>query len=249
VPRERFGTPRALETGEVRELVEAFGQAARRSREAGFDAVQIHGAHGYLASQFLSPFFNRREDEYGGSLEGRMRFCTEVYRAVRAEAGDLPVHIKLNLTDFFEGSTTPEDALPLAQRLSELGIDAIEVSAGGPFSGGRGPARTGVKRPEDEGYLMDLARLTRERTACAVIGMGGFRSPQVIEAALASGDVDFVALSRPLIREPDLVERWRRGDRSPSLCQSCSGCFKTLERGEGIQCLVELEERTRSGAG
>ena len=249
VDRRVFGRPRALSTDEVWTIVEEFGGAARRAAEAGFDAIQIHGAHGYLVSQFISPLWNTRTDEFGGSLEGRMRFAVEVYQAVRSNAGSVPVLIKLNLDDFVEGSTTPDDALPLAAKLSELGIDAIEVSAGGALSGGKGPARTSIKKPEQEGYLMDLARKTRARTTCAVIGMGGFRSPEVIDAVLESGDVDFVSMARPLIREPHLIRRWQQGDRSKALCESCNGCFKTLGYGQGIQCLVELKARERRDDG
>lgn len=238
-----FGMPRALSTGEVWTIVEDFGHAARRAVDAGFDAIQIHGAHGYLVSQFISPLWNVRTDEFGGSLERRMRFAVEVYESVRKNAADLPVFIKLNLDDFVAGSTTPADALPLAAKLSELGIDGIEVSAGGALSGGKGPARTRIKKPEEEGYLMDLARETRAVVECAVIGMGGFRSPEVINAALRSGDVDFVSLARPLIREPGLVNRWRNGDAAKALCVSCSGCFKTLQFGQGIQCMVEHKAR------
>jgi len=126
-----FGMPRELSNEEVWKIIEDFGHAARRSVEAGFDAIQIHGAHGYLVSQFISPLWNQRTDEFGGSLEGRMKFCLEVYDSVRTNAGDLPVFIKLNIDDFVEGSTTPEDSLPLAAKLDEKGIDGIEVSAGG----------------------------------------------------------------------------------------------------------------------
>lgn len=238
-----FGMPRALSTAEVWNIVEDFGHAARRAVEAGFDAIQIHGAHGYLVSQFISPLWNVRTDEFGGSLERRMRLAVEVYEAVRKNAADLPVFIKLNVDDFVAGSTTPDDALPLAAKLTELGIDGIEVSAGGALSGGKGPARTKIKKPEDEGYLMDLARMVRREVDCAVIGMGGFRSPEVINATLASGDVDFVSMARPLIREPGLMNRWREGDTSTALCESCNGCFKTLQYGKGIQCLIEYKTK------
>ncbi|MFC1639204.1 NADH:flavin oxidoreductase [Gemmatimonadota bacterium] len=238
-----FGMPRTLSTDEVWKLIEDFGHAARRSVEAGFDAIQIHGAHGYLVSQFISPLWNERTDEFGGSLEGRMRFAVEVYEAVRKNAAELPVFIKLNLDDFVEGSTTTDHSLPLAAKLSELGLDGIEVSAGGALSGGKGPARQNIKKPADEGYLMDLARSTRGVVKCSVIGMGGFRSPEVINSALASGDVDFVSMARPLIREPGLIKRWKEGDTSRALCVSCSGCLKTLQYGSGIQCLLEYKAK------
>lgn len=243
-----FGTPRALSTAEVQQVIADFGRAAARAAAAGFDAIQIHGAHGYLVSQFLSPCWNVRPDEYGGSPENRMRFAVEVYQAVRANAGRLPVFIKLNLDDLIEGSTTPAEALPLAKKLSDLGIDAIEVSAGGPASG-KGPARTKIKTESDEGYFLDLARQTRQVTTCPLMVVGGFRSPGVINAALASGVVDFITLARPLIREPHLIRRWQSGDLTKAKCISCNGCFETLRYGEGIQCLVELKAREKKPAG
>ena len=238
VDHKVFGMPRELSNEEIWKIIEDFGHAARRSAEAGFDAIQIHGAHGYLVSQFISPLWNQRADEFGGSLENRMRFAVEVYNAVKKNAGDLPVFIKLNVDDFVEGSTTPDDSLPLAKRLDELGIDGIEVSAGGALSGGKGPARVRINNPEDEGYLMDLARMVRQEVDCAVIGMGGFRSPEVINSVLQS-----VAIARPLIREPGLVNRWKSGQTARALCVSCSGCFKTLQYGTGIQCMVEYKEK------
>jgi len=239
-----FGAPRALTTAEVKRMILDFGQAARRAAAAGFDAVQIHGAHGYLVSQFLSPRWNQRTDEYGGSLENRMRFALEVYQAVRENAGGLPVFIKLNLDDLIQGSTTPADALPLARELSGLGIDAIEVSAGGPASG-QGPARTKILHAAEEGYFLDLARQTRKVVKCRLMVVGGFRSPRVINSALESEAVDFVTLARPLIREPNLPNRWKSGDLAKARCISCNGCFTTLPYGEGIQCLVELKAREK----
>lgn len=248
VDHRQFGTPRELTTEEVWQIVEAFGHAARRTREAGLDAVQIHGAHGYLVSQFLSPLWNQRKDEFGGSLKNRMRFATEVYRAVRENAGDLPVFIKLNVDDFVEGSTTPADALPLAAALSEAGIDGIEVSAGGPLSGGKGPTRTKIISTDDEAYLMDLARATRLKTKCSIIAMGGFRTPTLINRVLDSKEVDYVAMARPFIREPGLVNRWRSGDTRKALCVSCNGCYKTLRYGQGIQCYVEHKAKEKHKA-
>lgn len=244
VPHPGFGTPNAMTQDDIERVVEAFGQAARRADAAGFDAIQIHGAHGYLVSQFLSPLWNRRDDAYGGSLEHRMRFAVEVYRAVRRAAGTRPVWIKLNLDDFIPGSTTSQDALPLGEKLSDLGIDAIEVSAGGPISG-KGPARTKIDAPEKEGYFLELARQTKARVTCPVMVTGGFRSPEVIERALSSGAIDFATLARPLIREPHLIRRWQSGDLSPAKCISCNGCFKTIPAGKGVRCFVELTEKKK----
>ncbi len=232
--------PRALETAEVKQMVEAFGEAARRAARAGYDAVQIHGAHGYLLDQFLSPLFNRRDDEYGEPS----RFALEVYDAVRANAGELPVLIKLSMDDFYPGSTTPDVALELARKLDGKGIDAIEVSAGIIASGKNSPSRS-VTEPKDEGYFLELARMVKKIVSCPVIAVGGLRSPEVIDGLLASGEVDFVSISRPLIREPRLVKRWGEGNREKPKCISCNRCFGTLKYGEGIQCMMEIKERRK----
>ncbi|MFO8056421.1 MAG: NADH:flavin oxidoreductase [bacterium] len=232
--------PRALSTDEVKQMVEAFGTAARRAAQAGYDAVQIHAAHGYLLDQFMSPLFNQREDEYGEPS----RFPLEVYDAVRKNAGDLPVLVKLSLDDFYPGSTTPDVALQLARDLDRQGIDAIEVSAGIIASGKYSPSRS-VKEEKDEGYFLELTRMAKKNVSCPVIAVGGFRSPEVIDRVLAAGDADFVSISRPLIREPRLVKRWSEGDREKPKCISCNRCFGTLKYGEGIQCMMELRERRK----
>jgi len=235
---------RGLSGDEVEELVEAFGRATDMARRAGYDAVQIHGAHGYLVNQFMSPRFNLREDKWGAPHA----FVTEVYKAVRDKAGDMAVMIKLNVNDYLEGSVTPEISLPIAEDLSRLGIDAIEASSGTPASGRLNPSRTKIESAEDEGYYLPEARMVKERVDCPVIGVGGYRSPEVIDRVLSQGQVDFVAISRPLIREPRLVKRWKEGDRSPARCESCNRCFGTLKYGEGIQCMLEYRERKRQAA-
>ncbi len=154
--------PRELSTDDIGDIVSRFAQAARRLRETGYDGVQLHGAHGYLMSQFLSPVRNQREDAYGGSLENRARFARETYGAVRSAVGpDWPVMIKLNAHDFLEDSTTEEDSTYLAAALAESGIDAIEVSGGTGGSGKLGPARKKIETQEDEAYFLPQAEAIR----------------------------------------------------------------------------------------
>ncbi len=235
--------PAELTQDEIDAIVAAFAAGARRARAWGFDAVQLHGAHGYLINQFLSPLTNRRTDGYGGGIENRSRFLREVYQAVRAAVGaDYPVMIKLNAADNLEGGLEVEDALAAAQTLDALGIDAIEVSAGTPASGDRSPARLKINAPEKEAYHLTLAGRIKAAVSCPVMVVGGFRSFEVAEQAVAAGGMDYVALSRPLIREPDLPARWMAGDRAPARCISCNGCFKPgLEEG-GIYCIVAKKE-------
>ena len=231
--------PHELTAHEIENLIGDFAAAARRLVDAGFDGVQLHGAHGYLLAQFLSPLRNRRTDSYGGPVENRSRFCLDVYRAVRAEVGpSFPVMIKLNASDFMEGSTTEEDACHLASALAGEGIDAIEVSGGTPGSGKLGATRPNILEPEDEAYFLPQAEaIRRAAPGVALMLVGGLRSPEVMERILESGSADYFAMSRPLIREPDLPARWQRGDRRRADCVSCLGCFGPARKGEGLHCV------------
>ena len=168
--------PAELFKEEIARLVAAFAAGARRAKEYGFDAVQFHGAHGYLINQFLSPLTNRRDDEYGGSIENRCRFLLEVYRAVRTAVGnDFPVMIKLNGCDNLEGGLSAEDALYAARALDLEGIDAIEVSGGTSASGSQSPVRTKIDTVEQEGYNLELAKGIKAAVSCPVISVGGFQ--------------------------------------------------------------------------
>ena len=230
--------PAELFKEEIARLVVAFADAARRAKEYGFDAVQLHGAHGYLINQFLSPLTNRRNDEYGGSIENRCRFMLEVCRAVRAAVGsDFPVMIKLNGCDNLEGGLSAEDALFAAKALDAEGIDGIEVSGGTGASGSRTPVRTKIDTVEREGYNLELAKGIKAAVGCPVITVGGFRSFEVAQRVVKDG-IDGVAMSRPLIWEPDLPRRWQGGDTSKAKCISCNGCFRPGLKEGGIRCVV-----------
>ena len=231
--------PRELTIDEIHEIIDDFATAAARLQKTGFDGVQLHGAHGYLLAQFLSPLLNRRTDEYGGSLENRARFCLEIYRVVRSAVGaNFPVMIKLNANDFLDGSTTEEDASFLASALAAKGIDAIEVSGGTPGSGKLGAARPNIKKPTDEAYFLPQAEaIRRAAPSVPLMLVGGMRSLDVMEEILAAGIADYFSMSRPLIREPGLPRRWERGDRSRAACISCLGCFGPARKGEGISCV------------
>jgi len=233
--------PRELSPDDINTFVATFANAARRLKEAGFDGVQLHGAHGYLLAQFLSPTRNQRRDRWGGSLEGRSRFTREVYRAVRAVVGpDWPVMIKLNANDFLEGSTTEDDSTFLAAALAEAGIDAIEVSGGTGGSGKLGAARSEILSEADEAYFLPQAEAIRAAApGVPIMLVGGMRSLDRMEAVLETGASDYFSMSRPLIREPALPKRWAEGDRSRAKCVSCSGCFGPAAKGEGIRCVQE----------
>jgi 2,4-dienoyl-CoA reductase-like NADH-dependent reductase (Old Yellow Enzyme family) len=239
--------PMELSVENIRDIIAKFGESAARAREYGFDAVQLHAAHGYLINQFLSPLTNRRNDDYGGTLENRIRFLMEVYRAVRSSVGtDFPVLAKLNLADNVAGGLDLEDALDAARELDQEGIDAIEVSAGTPASGDLTPIRLGIQTKEQEAYNLPLAARLKKTVGCPVMVVGGIRSIELAEGILQSGDSDYIALARPLIREPGLPLRWLRGNRERATCISCNGCFKPGLKEGGIYCVIDrIEDDSR----
>lgn len=231
--------PRAMTFADIQAVVKSFREAAHRGKEYGFDAVQLHAAHGYLINQFLSPHTNYRGDEYGGPPENRSRFLMEVYWAVREAVGrDYPVLVKLNGTDNLEDGLDLADARYAARQLDKGEVDAIEISGGTPASGPGAPIRRHIDQPGDEAYNLPLAREIKAAVRCPIMVVGGFRSPEICEAALQN-DADYISMSRPFIREPDLANRWRAGNRGRATCTSCNGCFVPAFKEGGIYCVVE----------
>ncbi|RNC68161.1 MAG: NADH:flavin oxidoreductase [Desulfuromonadales bacterium] len=236
--------PRELPEHEVRELVALFAAGARRAREWGFDAIQIHAAHGYLVNQFLSPLTNHRTDRYGGNLASRAAFLLEICRAVRDAVGkEFPVMVKLSGSDNLEGGFDLEEAVQVARMLDEEGIDAIEVSSGTPASGDRISVRQGIETREQEAYNLPLAYRIKNAVSCPVMVVGGMRSFELVEGIIRREEADYIALSRPFIRELDLARRWESGDESRARCISCNGCFKPGIKDGGIYCVVDKIER------
>ena len=230
----------AMTVEDIQKTVAAFGAAAKRARDAGFDGVQIHSAHGYLLSQFLSPAFNQREDQYGGNIHNRARILIEVLGAIRAAVGnDFPVLVKMNCQDFIENGLTLEDSLQAGAMLAENGIDAIELSGGSRFSGKLIPSRTGINSEEKEAYFRQEGLAFKEQINVPLILVGGNRSFQVSERLIDEGAADYISMCRPLIREPDLINRWKSGDRTKATCVSDNLCFKPARQGLGIYCLTE----------
>jgi 2,4-dienoyl-CoA reductase-like NADH-dependent reductase (Old Yellow Enzyme family) len=242
--------PAAMDRTDIEEIIAAFGQAARRAQDWGFDAVQIHAAHGYLINQFLSPHTNRRSDAYGGSLANRARFLLEVCRAVRSAVGPkFPVLVKLTGSDFLPGGLTTVDAVSAAAALDAEGVDAIEVSGGTPASGAQGPVRPHIAAGEQEAYNLELATRIKRAVTCPVMVVGGLRSFAMADGIIRNGGSDYVSLSRPFIREPGLVKRWQEGDRTPARCISCNGCYRPGMREGGIACVVERAQARQQGPG
>ena len=232
----------AMTLDEITAVTTAFGRAAARARAAGYDAVQIHAAHGYLLSEFLSPFFNRRTDAYGGDARGRTRLAMEVVGAVRASVGsDYPVLIKLNSEDFLPGGITVDDMLVTAAAVQEAGVDAIEMSGGTSLSGDYRSVRTGAALRGSRGaYYKAAALRLKPHLRVPLMLVGGIRTLAEAERLVGDGAADYISLSRPLICEPGLVARWQRGDLRPSRCRSCNECFYRGFRGEGVACIRNL---------
>ena len=232
---------RAMTPGEAQGLAQAFGAAAGRVRRAGFDAVQLHCAHAYLFAQFLSPLTNRRSDEFGGSLANRLRFHRLTIQAARESAGpDFPILIKLGLADGAPGGLSLDEGLAAAGMLADEGAALIEVS-----QGLRGPVweqtefRRKVDRPGGQAYFRAWAAALKTRVTVPVALVGGLRELGLCREVIARGEADLVSLSRPLIREPGLIARWRGGDEARATCVSCNLCLEGIMRREPLACRVE----------
>jgi len=217
---------RALTEGEIWEAVRAFGDAADRAVVAGFDGVQIHGAHGYLISQFLSKHANRRTDEWGGSLENRMRLLMEVYDEVRGRLGErVPVMLKMNCDDFSPDGFTVDESTRVAEAICKRGIDLIELSGGGV--GQQQELRARARSPDPElaeasfaGHAQRIRPATRP-TPLALVN--GIRTRRCMEALVGRDVADMISMSRPFIREPDLVRSLETGQQEAS-CTRCNAC-------------------------
>jgi 2,4-dienoyl-CoA reductase-like NADH-dependent reductase (Old Yellow Enzyme family) len=244
------GPRKEMNTDDIQGVVKAYGAAAQRALNAGFDGVQIHSAHGYLLSQFLSPAFNQREDEYGGHIRNRARAVLEVLREIRQTVGkDFPVLVKMNCQDFIENGLQPGDSLKAGKMLAENGIDAIELSGGVLIGGKLSPSRMGIKSAEKEAYFQNEARNFKGEIDIPLILVGGNRSFQVAEGLIDAGVTDYISLCRPLIREPGLINRWKSGDLSKAACLSDNMCFEPARQGKGIYCLTEEREKKKKVEG
>ena len=216
---------RGMTHDDIRAVVAGFVAAAVRCKQAGADAVQIHAAHGYLLSEFLNPYFNKRTDAYGGDIEGRSRIVFEVYDAIREAVGkDYPIWIKINCKDMTEPSISPAEFQWVCSELDKRGIDAIEVS-GGAMVSPQSSASPLIKKTDEEGYFGQEALQVAEKASASVISVCGYRTPGIMEEWLNKGKIEAISLCRPLISEPDLVGRWEHGDTQKARCISCSKCF------------------------
>jgi len=236
--------PREMTEQEILEVIEAFTKAAVRAKKAGFDGVQLHCAHGFLLSNFISPYTNRRTDRWGGSVENRSRIITEIVRRIKEEAGDsFPVLVKLNATDGFQPCCSKAElgldifqAVEIAKILEKAGVCAIEVSGGIGEAGGV-TIRTAINNPAKEAYFKDCSKAIKSAVNIPVILVGGIRSLSVINDLLENGSADLISMSRAFISEPDIVPKFKSGKVKKARCVSCNLCFDP----EGISCNFQFE--------
>lgn len=219
-------TPQEMTLQEIEFLQNSFAEAAVRAQKAGFDGVQIHAAHGYILNKFLNPYYNQRTDVYGGSFLNRARMILETYAAIRAKVGSgFAVMIKVNSSDFMPGGMPYEECRQLCRLLDEAGIDAIEISGGCLSSpDNQGPIRTGVKQ-HDESYFGEYAAEIAAEINAPVILVGGNRDVAKMTGTLNRSRIEYFSLCRPLICEPDLIDRWRRNPAEGVRCISCNKCL------------------------
>ena len=248
---EKDGQPicRMATLEDIASVASAFAGSAELAKQAGFDAVQIHAAHGFLLSQFLSPEFNKRSDKYGGELVNRARLLLEVVRGVRAAVGpDYPILIKINSEDFLDDGMSYTEAVEVSGLLEKASIDAIEFSGGTALSPEKFlPVRPGIlKTPAKEVYYRKAARLYKQKVTIPLILVGGIRSYEVAEELVQDGTADYISMSRPLICEPELVKRWREGDRRKAECVSDNACFAPGLDGRGIYCVTMAKKRSKN---
>lgn len=222
--------PREMSKKEIIRVIEEFARAAERSEKSGMDAVQIHSAHGYLLSQFLSPFTNRRSDEWGGNRNGRIKIVNEIIRRIKEKvSADFPVLIKLNIADFVEEGLEPEEGIENAIEIAGYGVSAIEPSCAiAETKTPQGAARPGITGTDMEAYFSSFAEKIRKGSQAKVFLVGGMRSRSVMDAVVDNGIADFISMSRPLIREPDLPLKMAEG-KVKADCISCNRCFQPEE--------------------
>jgi 2,4-dienoyl-CoA reductase-like NADH-dependent reductase (Old Yellow Enzyme family) len=245
-----FNRPRALTETEIFSIVEKFAHAAKISKETGFTGSQIHGAHGYLVSQFLSPLHNQRTDQWGGNLENRMRFVVSIYKRMREEVGpSFPLSIKLNSADFQKGGFSKEESMIVVQTLSELGMDLIEIS-GGTYES---PEMTGIHQKEStkkrEAYFLEYCEEIRSRVKTPLMLTGGFRTSEGMKTALNSKACDVIGLARSLAINPEFSQEILSGSHTQSEVRPLSTGVRSLDKLFPLEVTWYTHQLHRIGAG
>jgi 2,4-dienoyl-CoA reductase-like NADH-dependent reductase (Old Yellow Enzyme family) len=223
---------RELSSDEVYQHVEDFVQAGRRAYEAGFDAVQIHGAHGWLVSSFLSPVTNHRQDEWGGSSEKRANFVLRIIEGIRRLTGpDYPILIKLGLKDYHPQGKTIDEGITSAKKFIKAGLDAVEVSEGVEEE-----AFHHIRKDAMRPYYLEECRKAKQKLNIPVILVGGMRQLEDIWQVVDGGTADAVSMCRPFIMDQHIVQKFHQGIATASKCTSCNGCIAEMQK-QDIHCI------------
>jgi len=212
--------PDEMTIDEIHLVERQFAEAAVRAKAAGFDGVQIHAAHFFFLSRFISPAVNHRRDAYGGTTENRSRILTEILSGVREAVPGMHVTVKINSSDFTFGGLDEADCVKICKLLDDAGIDSVEVS-------GNGTSVRGIRPHKNEGYFVPAAAAVAEAVRCPVIAVGGLRTLDAMEAALNGTKIELISLSRPLLCEPDLPRRMEKDPGTVSKCVSCNACYSS----------------------
>lgn len=234
------GEYREITDSEIWEVIDAFGDGAKRAKEAGFDAVQVHGAHGYLLSQFLSPLTNRRQDQWGGSLQNRLRLHSEIYKNIREKVGeDYPVLIKLGVEDGFFGGLQFDEGKESAILLAKLGFDSLEISLGLRGKRYEGTEyKSQINSLDKEGYYRAWCRAIKNQLDIPIMIVGGLRTFSLMEKIVQNKEADCISLCRPFICEPGLVSDWKNDSQKKIKCISCNKCVDAIYIGKPINCTL-----------
>jgi 2,4-dienoyl-CoA reductase-like NADH-dependent reductase (Old Yellow Enzyme family) len=209
-----------MTTVEVKAVIKKFIDAAKRAEIAGFDGVQIHAAHFFFLSRFISPLVNQRSDQYGGNTENRTRILFEILRGIKNNSPNLHVTIKINCSDFTRGGLAENESLAICKNLAAAGIDSIEIS-------GNGTSVAGIRAGVNEGYFSKFAARLADEISIPVICVGGWRSKNIMEKILNDTNIAALSISRPLLREPDFPKKLQRGEIEISKCLSCNACYSS----------------------
>lgn len=219
----------ALSLDDIHTIEDLFVSAADRAVEAGYDGVQVHAAHGFFLSRFISPYYNQRKDEYGGSQANRARILTTIISRIRQNHPTLHITMKINSSDFILEGLTPSLSLETSKLCAAAGLDSIEAS-------GAGTSIAGIKPGVNEGYFQDYALALADQISLPIILVGGNRTIKNMEEILNAGKIEFMSLSRPLIRQPNLPNLWKQNPDTPALCISCNMCYQT----PGHRCIFNM---------
>lgn len=234
VRNQRSIEPDQLSNQQIRELVEMFGDAAKRAEKAGFDGVQIHAAHGFYLSRFISPLYNNRCDDYGGSVLNRTRILLDILADIKKKTSYIHISMKINFNDYMIGGLTPKEAVDICLIMEKNGLDSVEISA-------NGTSVSGIKAGQNEAYFLPYAKQLRIKSSLPIILVGGHRSIESMNNVLKEG-IDMVSISRPLICEPDLIRRWIYNNQKPAKCISCNQCYHTY----GHKCIFHIKHQEKS---